>query len=521
MSHHFQSLIRSNANEEASLRSELNKWTQSIKKQDSEYKKSAEVAQKDLYPPIRGTEDYEENQDRAPNRNPSSGGGIKNEKQIFPGDETVEDFSLQEPALEQKELGNTSFRKKKYAEADGYYTKSLNLKKDPIVFCNRAAARFQLKKYDEAEQDCTSSLLLNGQYAKAYIRRAMIRKAQHRYVEAIQDFERAMIIEPENRVVQKQLDETRAMSLKAEAQTTTRKKKLIVEESTEEDEEEEAPVRQQEEVEQIRTGPKIEEVEAPQQQDGETPAQGAQQVEEDEVEELVTTGAQRLHALHGSPKRAAPAQKKAKTTSERKTSSPAANQREKSAPTTKSSPPPHTAKQPSPEKVKQEQKSPAAETTEPQSNSTTKKPPAHDITIEPLPTIKAKIPTKAPAGIYEFHQVNKELNNEEFAQYFQLIEPKSMKRLFGDDLSPDILERILTIIADHYLTAKSETLYKHSLSIMEQLTKVNRFDMTIMFFEEREQAILERIFERLMEGAENFGGEDRARKIREIYEDLM
>ena len=59
----------------------------------------------------------------------------------------IEEYDDDAKALTFKNEGNEFFRNKNFAKAIESYNKSLRLKEDPVLYCNRSAAQFQLKKY--------------------------------------------------------------------------------------------------------------------------------------------------------------------------------------------------------------------------------------------------------------------------------------------------------------------------------------------------------------------------------------
>eukprot|EP00767_Chilomastix_cuspidata_P002901 gnl/Chilomastix_cuspidata/3027.p1 GENE.gnl/Chilomastix_cuspidata/3027~~gnl/Chilomastix_cuspidata/3027.p1 ORF type:complete len:157 (+),score=68.80 gnl/Chilomastix_cuspidata/3027:63-473(+) len=92
-------------------------------------------------------------------------------------------------ALKLKEEGNTFFRTKKYADAEQFYTRAIDL--DPtlrVLFLNRAMCRFHQKNFKGCEGDCTlaiiSSKALN---IKAYVWRAKAREQLGNALGALDD----------------------------------------------------------------------------------------------------------------------------------------------------------------------------------------------------------------------------------------------------------------------------------------------------------------------------------------------
>lgn len=77
-------------------------------------------------------------------------------------------------ANELKEKGNQLVKSGQLDEGIQKYNEAIQLNRDPIYFCNRAAAYCILKQYDLAIQDCRTALALKPNYAKAYGRMGQI-----------------------------------------------------------------------------------------------------------------------------------------------------------------------------------------------------------------------------------------------------------------------------------------------------------------------------------------------------------
>jgi tetratricopeptide (TPR) repeat protein len=59
----------------------------------------------------------------------------------------IEEYDDDAKALSFKNEGNQYFRNKNFTKAIEYYNKSLQIKEDPVLYCNRSAANYQIKKY--------------------------------------------------------------------------------------------------------------------------------------------------------------------------------------------------------------------------------------------------------------------------------------------------------------------------------------------------------------------------------------
>ncbi|KAH7699424.1 TPR Domain containing protein, partial [Aphelenchoides avenae] len=112
-----------------------------------------------------------------------------------------------------KEEGNEFVKAGKFDEGIVKYNEAIKLNRDPIYFCNRAAAYCRLEQYDLAIQDCRTALALDPKYAKAYGRMGLVllsvlakyKKAfsvaltcQNRYEQAVEAYKKALEIDPDN-----------------------------------------------------------------------------------------------------------------------------------------------------------------------------------------------------------------------------------------------------------------------------------------------------------------------------------
>ncbi|CAH9145030.1 unnamed protein product [Cuscuta epithymum] len=114
-------------------------------------------------------------------------------------------------ANSEKEMGNDLFKKKRFNEAIDCYSRSIALSPTAVAYANRAMAYLKIKRFQEAENDCTEALNLDDRYIKAYCRRSTARKELGKLRESIEDANIALRLEPDNHEVKKQYGEVKAL----------------------------------------------------------------------------------------------------------------------------------------------------------------------------------------------------------------------------------------------------------------------------------------------------------------------
>lgn len=98
-----------------------------------------------------------------------------------------------------KNEGNRLMKECKYNEALLQYNRAITFDpKNPIFYCNRAAAHIRLGDNDRAVTDCKSALLYNTNYSKAYCRLGVAYSNLGKFNEAEQAYAKAIELEPEN-----------------------------------------------------------------------------------------------------------------------------------------------------------------------------------------------------------------------------------------------------------------------------------------------------------------------------------
>ncbi|KAG0351423.1 RNA polymerase II-associated protein 3 [Podila minutissima] len=121
----------------------------------------------------------------------------------------------------EKEKGNDFFKKGQFAAAVEHYSASITL--DPtnaVLPINRAMALLKLERFSEAEQDCTLGLKLDSKNVKALWRRGIARRSLWRTEEARKDFEQALVLDPSNKAVKDELSKLQSNPSPAKAPAT-------------------------------------------------------------------------------------------------------------------------------------------------------------------------------------------------------------------------------------------------------------------------------------------------------------
>ena len=84
-----------------------------------------------------------------------------------------------------KEKGNIAFNKKRYNDAEKYYSKAIQLNTGlRLLWTNRAACRNTMKKHNEALSDCDTALVINPNCTRTIIEKGNALLALSRFDEA-------------------------------------------------------------------------------------------------------------------------------------------------------------------------------------------------------------------------------------------------------------------------------------------------------------------------------------------------
>ncbi|KAK6019706.1 tetratricopeptide repeat protein [Ostertagia ostertagi] len=127
-----------------------------------------------------------------------------------------------------KEEGNDLMKASQFDAAVSKYNEAIKLNRDPVYFCNRAAAYCRLEQYDLAIQDCRTALALDPKYSKAYGRMgqnchfSLALSCQNRYEQAVEAYKKALELDPNQESFKNNLKiaEEKVKELEAAAQAS-------------------------------------------------------------------------------------------------------------------------------------------------------------------------------------------------------------------------------------------------------------------------------------------------------------
>ncbi|RYG65432.1 tetratricopeptide repeat protein [archaeon] len=109
---------------------------------------------------------------------------------------------LEKQAEEMKLKGNSAIAQKDYKTAVEHYSEAIKLSSEGpnshVYYCNRAAASCYLNQYEDAVNDCLSSVALSPDYVKAFSRLGLAYYHLEKFQEALDAYERAAELEPDN-----------------------------------------------------------------------------------------------------------------------------------------------------------------------------------------------------------------------------------------------------------------------------------------------------------------------------------
>ncbi|KAK2579548.1 hypothetical protein KPH14_010847 [Odynerus spinipes] len=98
-----------------------------------------------------------------------------------------------------KNEGNALVKAEKLEEAINNYTKAIELDgRNAVYYCNRAAVYSKLGNHLQAIKDCNTALSIDPMYSKAYGRLGLAYSSLERHKEAKESYQKALEMEPDN-----------------------------------------------------------------------------------------------------------------------------------------------------------------------------------------------------------------------------------------------------------------------------------------------------------------------------------
>ena len=116
--------------------------------------------------------------------------------------------SAEQSALALKDAGNVELQKGHYLQAIQLYSEGLELSpQNAVLLSNRALSYLKIENYGLALQDADAAIASDGQYAKAYYRRASANFALNHFKLARKDFRTVCQLKPKDRDARSKLQE--------------------------------------------------------------------------------------------------------------------------------------------------------------------------------------------------------------------------------------------------------------------------------------------------------------------------
>ena len=125
--------------------------------------------------------------------------------------ETIKNKNIEEKikiANDWKEKGNLHVKEGQYKEALDCYTKAIeNYQNDPLFYSNRSLMHYILSEFDDALEDAEKAILINPNYAKAYLRKGKALEGKKNNKEAAEAFKLGLEKEKDNKQLIQALEE--------------------------------------------------------------------------------------------------------------------------------------------------------------------------------------------------------------------------------------------------------------------------------------------------------------------------
>ncbi|KAG1465825.1 hypothetical protein G6F46_003427 [Rhizopus delemar] len=441
---------------------DLISWQTEINKKDSALIKSKPVHDKEIPPIRRSTEIVLDNQKP------------KGLNTLTPQSKQKNIHTSQKPAyIEKAEIekvkGNEYFVKQDFRNAQLHYTKAIEINPTvSVYYVNRSLTHIKLNNFIEAERDCTKGIELDPKNTKAYWRRSTALQNLGRLNEAKEDLVAALKLEPKNAAITEDL---RKVTLQLDS---ARKQK----EQKKEDNDKSTRV---------------------------IPINIINESFNPESFEKSLDSRKKQSKPSGpsaEPKNdtANNNKKPVKATTFISSQSSTANARTEKEKASLSDKPSITKSVAKTESAKPEAKVAAVlkdktlePTTETDKNSINKKE-ANTTQVKAVPIIAKSFNFSVPRTNFEFERdwkTCKARGNDVLYQYFQSIPPSSFSSLFKSSLESKYFEDMIHILATKYKTAED------MFNVLENLSRVRRLDMLVMFLSKKQEEELKSLFDKI------------------------
>lgn len=516
----LQHQMRQNQSELQDYLAGLNDWTSEIKEKEKNLKSSSTSKAGDL-PPVRNTIEKKKMKKKKKEKiidssKPKRISGYdfrawdkfdvdkaldeidENKKKTDTSSseyETDEEWEMERKkhlAETEKEKGNKFLKAGDYERAVEAYTKGMEFDStNSILPANRALALIKQQKFGAAELDCTTSIVLDPLYVKAYLRRATARAGIGRTQDAISDYHRVLDLEPSNKQAKTELERlekelSREKEEPVQSSFTEGQKGVVKPVYKPPAERSKVPLKRIE-IEEIGI-----EVASRPHRSSATQSETVQKItakEEQAFDSLFTS----------SPPRDRPSKESdtipsssSKTCDSSNGNSFHLSNGPSNQPCTQSDINPLPISSNPALQSEKSEKSDISKTSSTSTEQVTTKPKSQYGKLESSSTgttsLGSDIQLPVPQSSFQFQADFKLLKNkpDQFLHYLQAIPPIQYPKLFGQCLDADILNAILKSV--HMHKTKTEVdLYE----VLDKLTLVKRFSMTAMFLSSKDKKVVE------------------------------
>ncbi|KPA84196.1 putative TPR-repeat protein [Leptomonas pyrrhocoris] len=448
---------------------ELEQWEDAVKAKEAaraQRKATQAVEAATVVPPIRGTV-------------PSLKEAVR-QQQTLNNSSSNSAKAAADPIQEAKERGNAFFQAGRLQEAVAAYTVGIDL--DPasstthVLYANRAMCYIKMGQWSAAEKDATTCVQMNTGYAKAYYRRAIARKNLHKLKEARTDLEAVLALSPKDATAQQEMVEVtkaiqaeRAAAAASAPAANSAKKRIVIEEVDSEDDEA------------VDGADSVPASIKPDISAGEQQLRQAR-IDED-MKKLAAARAQHESQTRLEAQREAAAQAQRQRRNQRVEiieEDEEETSKEASAGPLPTSPPAKSTPAPPAAPVQHTKTTAAAAPT----------PAASPVAPRPRPAVTKESLT-TPKSFTEFERRFREVEQmpELRNHYVSLLHPAGLSKLFGSNMTPEILVGVLESIKTFNGTT--------ALQFAKGICQVNRVEDMTLFFNSKEKAVVQEVLDLL------------------------